>query len=77
MSPMNTIYRRIHEWPDSWEVAGERGTYGHYPSGAEALEAVKAESAQRVERTGESESVVVEWEPMTRIGRLVAKVLAR
>ena len=70
---MTTV--RISERLNTWELTSEAAAIRHFGSAAAALAAVKAESSARVGQTGVSESVVIDWYPVTLIGRQVVRSL--
>jgi len=66
---------RIVELEDGWKVVRGDGTEPTYPTGVDALAAIKAEDILAAEN-GVNTASIIEWETRTNCGHAVARVLA-
>lgn len=60
---------------NSWKMTWDSGETEVHSSAGAALKSVKAKGKMKAEN-GESSIIVIEWEPTTRIGRLVVNIIS-
>jgi len=70
------VENAVHtEWMVTWDAAAEQ--YSFFNTAAEALAAVRKRDQDRVNAGAKMSITMIEWEPVTEVGRRVVTVLAR
>lgn len=71
---METTKITIEEQENGWLLTWDKGCSEHYPTAAEALDAVK-ERGEMLSEAGYTTTQIIEWISYTTIGKAIVTVL--